>query len=71
MNSANKIAQLKKHVKELRYETARTDWMKVSQACDELMQYCMLHQKDDFLLRKSDRGSNNPFRENKGPCVVL
>jgi len=71
MNYSNKVAELEKQVKELRHELSRDDWINVSQSCDELLHYCKEHQKDDFLLRKSDRGSNNPFRENKGPCMVL
>jgi len=62
------LRELEKQVDELRQEHA-VERIKVSQASQELLQYCESHFNDDFFLHKGDK--TNHFKENKTPCSVL
>ena len=62
------LRELEKQLEELRQENA-VDRIRVSQAGQELLQYCESHFNDDFFLHKGDK--TNHFKENKTPCNVL
>jgi hypothetical protein len=64
---ANKAA-LRETVKVLRGH-ANIQRIKVSRACTDLMNYCLEHAKNDYLLQGGSP-SGNPYKEGKN-CPVM
>ncbi|XP_013782243.1 guanine nucleotide-binding protein G(I)/G(S)/G(O) subunit gamma-12-like [Limulus polyphemus] len=64
----SQVQAMKTQVMQLRQE-ANIQRVNVSQACEELIKYCMEHQKGDILVTGISQ-SENPFKENKG-CVII
>lgn len=65
---ASQLQAMKKQVMQLRQE-ANIQRITVSQACEDLMKYCMEHQKTDVLVTGISQ-SENPFKENKN-CTLI
>ena len=64
----SQVTALKKTVEQLRSE-AKIERITVSQACNQLQEYCVQHEADDLLL-KGVPTNINPFKE-KQKCTIL
>eukprot|EP00057_Strongylocentrotus_purpuratus_P011982 XP_011666456.1 PREDICTED: guanine nucleotide-binding protein G(I)/G(S)/G(O) subunit gamma-10-like [Strongylocentrotus purpuratus] len=64
----SQVTALKKTVEQLRSE-AKIERITVSQACNQLQEYCLQHEADDCLL-KGIAAHANPFKE-KQKCTIL
>ncbi|RWS16261.1 guanine nucleotide-binding protein G(I)/G(S)/G(O) subunit gamma-12-like protein [Dinothrombium tinctorium] len=62
------IQELRRQVSQLEQQAAM-DRINVSKACEDLIEYCVTHQKHDILVTGISM-SDNPFRESK-TCSIF
>lgn len=68
--SSTKIQEAEKIVKQLQYESSKCERIMVSQASNELMDFCNTQIAGDYLIYKPPK-QPNPWKAEKGICTLI